>query len=263
MPRVTQIKVNNNLEKAIQQAVQGIGGFEEFVKPGDIVFLKPNFNTADSFPASSDFEFLKTVTQLLLKTNPKKVIIGESSTFYQSAEKVMKDLNISKLEEIDSRIEVYNLEKHKWVKKKIPGAKYLKSVSIPDILDKVDKLILLPCLKTHSWADFTGALKLSVGFIKPCQRKRLHLRKLQEKIGELNTLIHPNLIIMDGRKCFITKGPSEGQVREPDLILASTSRINIDIQGIKTIQSFKGNDLANINPQNLPQIKRARDMGVG
>jgi len=123
-------------------------------------------------------------------------------------------------------------------------------------------LILLPCLKTHSYAQFTGALKLSVGFIKPSERVHLHLSHLQEKIAALNKIIHPDLIIMDARKCFIREGPSEGEVKEPNLILASRDRVAIDIEGIKIIQSFEGNSLIGIDPWELPQIKRAVEFGI-
>jgi uncharacterized protein (DUF362 family) len=47
------------------------------------------------------------------------------------------------------------------------------------------------------------------------------------------------------------------------LILASEDRIAIDVEGIKIIQSFKGNSLKGINPWNLPQIKRAVELGIG
>jgi len=67
---------------------------------------------------------------------------------------------------------------------------------------------------------------------------------------------------MDARKCFITKGPFDGKTREPDLILASEDRIGLDIEGIRIIQSFEGNVLADVNPEDLIQIKRAREMGV-
>jgi uncharacterized protein (DUF362 family) len=127
--------------------------------------------------------------------------------------------------------------------KEVLNAKYLKSVSLTEILDRVDKIIFLPCLKTHKYAQYTGALKLAVGFMKPVERINLHLSYLQEKIAELNTLFNVDLIIMDARKCFITRGPAEGEVREPNLILASDDRIAIDVEGIKIIQSFKGNSL--------------------
>lgn len=141
--------------------------------------------------------------------------------------------------------------------------KYLKAVSLTEILERVDKIILLPCLKTHKYAQYTGALKLAVGFVKPVERIKLHLFHLQEKIAELNTLFRADLIIMDARKCFINGGPSEGEVKEPNLILASDDRVAIDLEGIKIIQSFKGNSLKGINPWSLIQIRKAIELGVG
>ena len=67
---------------------------------------------------------------------------------------------------------------------------------------------------------------------------------------------------MDGRKCFITKGPSEGELAEPGLILASESRVSIDIEGIKIIQNYEGNSLAGISPEDIGQIKRAKELNI-
>ena len=98
--------------------------------------------------------------------------------------------------------------------------------------------------------------------MKPRERIRLHMSHTQEKIAELNTLIKPDLIVMDARKCFIAGGPSEGRLAEPGLILASLSRVAIDEEGIKIIQSYEKNCLADINPLEFPQIKRAIEMGI-
>ena len=70
--------------------------------------------------------------------------------------------------------------------------------------------------------------------MKPIERLKLHTSNLQEKIAELNLLIKPGLIIMDGRKCFINEGPSHGKLEEPNLILSSTNRVESDIEGIIT-----------------------------
>jgi len=78
----------------------------------------------------------------------------------------------------------------------------------------------------------------------------------------LNKIINPDLIIMDARKIFINKGPAKGDLREPNLILASADRIAIDVEGIKIIQSYKGNSLKNIDPRELPQIKKAVELGI-
>jgi uncharacterized protein (DUF362 family) len=264
MLQVSKIEANKStsLKKSIKKAIDLIGGFEKFIKIGDVVFLKPNFNTADPFPASTDLEFLKIVVELVYDYGAKLVVVGDSCTYYQNTRKVMEKLGIFGLQNMEQSPKVYVFEERNWIKKEIKNGKFLKKVSIPQVLDEVDKLILLPCLKTHFAAQYSGALKLSVGFMKPIERVRLHLKNIQEKIAELNLVIHPNLIIMDARKCFINKGPTKGELREPGLILASTNRVAIDIEGIKIIQSYKGNSLRDIDPWELPQIKRAREIGI-
>ncbi|MCP6718044.1 MAG: DUF362 domain-containing protein [Patescibacteria group bacterium] len=174
----------------------------------------------------------------------------------------MEKLGVFDLEKIEIPPRIYNFDERKWIKKQVPNGKFLKTVSVTEFLERADKLILLPNLKTHSYAQFTGALKLSIGFMKPIERVRLHLKNLQEKIAELNKLIHPDLIIMDARKCFITKGPAEGEIREPNLILASRSRVDIDIEGIKVIQEFKGNSLKDVDPLEMIQIKKSMEFGI-
>jgi len=263
MKTVSKIKFQGNLREAILNAVKLIGGFERFIKKGDVVLIKPNFNTADPFPASTDFDFLKEVVKLVYEMEPKLVLIGESSTMSLNTKKVMEKLKIFDLLNLETPPRIYIFEEWAWIKKEIPQGKYLKSVSVTEILERPDKIILLPCLKTHKYAQFTGALKLSVGFMKPIERVKLHLSHLQEKVAELNTLLKPDLIIMDARKCFINKGPSFGEVRDPNLILASDDRVAIDVEGIKIIQSFSGSSLRKIDPWSLPQIKRAVDLKIG
>jgi len=262
MSKLSKIQVENNLKEGILQAVNELGGFEKFINRGETVLLKPNFNTADPAPASTDLEFLKTVVELVYECGAKIVMIGDSSTMSLNTRKVMIKLGVFDLEKMKAPPRIYNFDERKWIKKQIPGGKFLKTVSVSEFLERADKLILLPNLKTHSYAQFTGALKLSVGFMKPIERVRLHLKNLQAKIADLNKIINPDLIIMDARKCFIDKGPANGEVREPNLILASKSRVDIDVEGIKIIQGFKGNSLKNIDPWEMIQIKKAVEFGI-
>jgi uncharacterized protein (DUF362 family) len=159
-------------------------------------------------------------------------------------------------------LKIADLSKGKYVKKIVPNGKHLKTVSMPELLYQVNKVFVLPCLKTHSMSQYTGALKIAVGLMKRSERWMMHASHLQEKIAEINATYKPDLVVMDARKCFITGGPMTGTVREPGLILASTDRIAIDLEGIKIIQGFEGNDLAGIKPEELPQIKWASEMGV-
>jgi uncharacterized protein (DUF362 family) len=263
MEKVSKIKVKDDLRNSILEAVDRIGGFKKFINPGETILLKPNFNTADSFPASTDLEFLKTVVELIYEYDPKIIMIGDSSTMSINTRETMEKIGVFELERMEKPPRIYVFEERKWIKKKIPGAKYLKNVSVTNFLDRADKIILLPCLKTHFLAQYTGALKLSVGFMKPYQRVPLHARHLQDKIAELNKIVPADLVIMDARKCFINKGPAKGKIKEPNLILASDDRVAIDVEGIKIIQSYRGNSLKGINPLEVLQIKRALELGIG
>lgn len=259
---VSHIKFNGDFEETIKKAVEEIGGFRNFIKAGERILLKPNFNTADPYPASTSYEFLEAVVKLLYEQGASKVVVGDSSTMMARTRNVMVKLGIFNLTKLKTPAQVIVFEEAGWLKLIIPGGKFLKSVCVPKILNKVDKVILLPCLKTHVIAKFTGALKLSVGFMKPIERLALHIGQVQEKIAELNKIIPAHLVIMDARQCFITEGPAKGELREPNLILASNSRVAIDIAGVNIIKSYNNNSLVDIKAEELAQIKLATEFGI-
>jgi uncharacterized protein (DUF362 family) len=98
--------------------------------------------------------------------------------------------------------------------------------------------------------------------MKPSERIALHSRLLEDKIADLNLVVNPNLIIADGRKCFISGGPAHGELRNPNLILASGDRVAIDVEALKVIQTFGDVDIRN-SPWTYTQIRRAAELGIG
>jgi uncharacterized protein (DUF362 family) len=261
MNTITKIKSSSNLKADIQKILQPLGGISAFIKPGDKVLLKPNINTADPCPASSDPEFLKAVIEIVKEAKPSEIILGDSCTLMLDTGKVMSCLNFSALEK-DYGVKAVNFDQGKYIKKKIPG-KYLKSVSVPAVLEETDKLILLPCLKVHRFARFTMSLKLGVGIMKKIERTFLHLSHLEEKIAELNLAYTPALIIMDGRKAFITRGPEAGDLAEPDILMAGTDRIAIDVEALKILKSYPAKNKLSFAPWEFPTIKRAVELNLG
>lgn len=243
------------LEKAIEKIIDRF-------EIGNVVLVKPNFNTADKFPASTDKEFLELVVSVLESRGVQKIFIGDSSTFYKSSESVIKKKKLAALNSKDV-VEVVNFDKLKRVKKEIPDSKYLKKASIPKLVDEVDSIIYLPCIKTHFHAEYTGSIKLSVGFLPSLEKASFHIRNLQRKIVEINKLITPDLVIMDARKCFVTGGPVSGRVEEPNFLLASEDRVAIDLEAVKIIQEYSKNSLEGKNPEDITQIKFGAQEGLG
>ena len=81
------VMFNVRAEKNILHVLKGEASFEEIILPleenlwlvpgesGDEILLKPNFNTADPPPASSDPEFVKAVIELLFEQRDASSII--------------------------------------------------------------------------------------------------------------------------------------------------------------------------------------------
>jgi len=248
------------LKGNILKAVDLLGGFSKAVEKGDEILLKPNFNTGDAPPGSSDPDFVKAVIELLYEYGASKVVLGESSMLSLSTRKVWEDTGmLKKAEEAGAEVEPF--DEGKWVKVST-GGEYLGTVSLPETALAAKKVVYVCCMKTHRWAKFTLSLKLAVGFMKPSERMLLHARNLEEKIADLNLVVHPSLIIMDGRKCFISGGPACGELRNPNVILASGDRIAMDIEALKVIESFEGASLI-ADPWSYAQIRRAVELEIG
>ncbi|TFG99028.1 DUF362 domain-containing protein [Candidatus Thorarchaeota archaeon] len=259
---VSKAPVQADLKEVVKHAVDLIGGFDKVIDQDDLVTIKPNLNTADPYPASSDPLFIKALGELLLEAGAGKLRIIESSTMRLSARKVSETVGLTAVaDELDA--EMIFLDEHDWVKVEIPRGKFLKSASIGRSLIDLGKLVLAPILKTHFIARYTGSMKLFVGWMKHKERIRLHMRNLEPKIADLASYFNPDLIVMDARTCFITGGPASGQCSTPNLILASGDMVSIDVEGVRTIQCCNAKNKLEMDVWEIPQIQRAVEIGFG
>ena len=259
---VSKVVAEQDLKTSIQQAVDLIGGLDKIIESGDKVTIKPNLNTADPYPASSDPASIKALGETILDASASKIEIIESSTMRVSTRGVAQKIGLDVVaDELDA--DLIFLDEHDWVKVKFPRGKYLKGGSIGKPLLNIEKLVLAPCLKTHFLAGYTGSMKIFVGWIKYSQRIRMHARKLQPKIADLASYFNPDLIVMDARTCFVTGGPSSGTCSTPGAILASGDMVAIDVEGVKIIQCCNAKNKLDMDVWDIPQIQRAVEIGIG
>jgi uncharacterized protein (DUF362 family) len=270
-PLVSKVAYEGNLKESIELSVSLIGGIKKLVKSGDTVLLKPNYNTADPFPGSSDPEFITAIIRMLYDAGAGKVILAERTAFLHSSKVLEQAGIVRRADEAGAEVRVFGkdglqalFDRKGWRRTKVPGGQYLRRVSIAKEALEIDKIVYAPLIKTHHAADFTGAIKLSMGLVKPFfDQITFHAKHLREKLAELGLVVKPDLIIMDARKVFITHGPAKGELREPNLILASGNQVAIDVEGVKILQSYPGNDLEGKNAWDLTQIRHAIELGLG
>jgi uncharacterized protein (DUF362 family) len=260
---VAKVMAGGDIRASIDRAIALLGSLEQGIGNGDRVLIKPNFNSQDPFPGSTDLEFLRAAVELFLEAGAK-VALGESAGgMWRPTRTVFRKVGMFELaRHLGVELIAFEDKPDDWVKVKVNGD-YLSSVAMPRSAYEADKIVYLPCMKTHNLARFSGALKLAMGLIHPGERRALHSRNLEQKVAEINLAVQPDLIIVDGRKAFVSGGPNKGELVEPGIIMASGDLVAIDIEALKILGSYKANNRLPPNPCDSPQIAIALRHGLG
>lgn len=260
---VSKVAAGGDIRDAVGRSVACLGDLRQVIGRGDRVLVKPNFNSPDPYPGSTDLEFLRAVLEVLLETGAS-VTIGESSGgVWRPTRKVFQKVGLFDLvRDYDVPLIAFEDRTSDWVRVKVKGD-YLDTVCAPRLAYEADRVVYLACMKTHQLSGYSGALKLAVGFMHPGERRSLHARDLKRKLAEISLCWQPNLIIMDGRKSFISGGPATGQLAEPRVILASGDLVAIDVEAMSILLGYRARNKLPADPWQAPEIVTALGHGLG
>jgi len=234
---------------------------------GKRIFLKPNFNTADPFPAGTHNDTLTALVREIKSRGAAGINLGERSG-PPPTQKVMEDKGIIALSK-ELGFKVINFEdlaEADWKHFSPPGNHWPEGFFVPKPLVEAEYIVATCCLKTHQYGGvFTMSLKLAVGTTPKRLMRDLHSSPDQRlMIAEINTAYSPKLIVMDGLEAFVDGGPSTGKKVAADVVIAGTDRVAVDAVGVAVLKELGSND-AIMGPKifEQEQIKRAAELGLG
>ncbi len=257
---VEQIDSTGNVDADVRRLVERLGGIGRFIQPSDRVLIKPAINSPFAFPATTDLDVIRTVVELV-RTETQKVTIGESSGFmHKPTRDAFDGMGLTGLAR-ELHVPLLDFDEHEWTLRTENRARRLTEVHTTAKLDEFDRIIFLPTMRTHAWARITMALKVGMGLLPVKDRKTMHRTALEEMVAEMNLYFTPDLVILDGRKCFISGGPDQGEERAPNLLFASTGRTAIDIETVRIMKSL-GADKLEMAPEDVPMIRTALEYGI-
>ncbi|MGA3288969.1 MAG: DUF362 domain-containing protein [Candidatus Bathyarchaeia archaeon] len=241
---------------------------------GKQVALKANYNSADSFPASTHLDTLRSIVETLKGAGASGITLAERSGMGDT-EKVLEQMGVLALSrELGFKAVVLsNVGKEDWLKVERKDTHWLRGFYMAKVFHDADKVVQTCCLKTHRFGGhFTLSLKNSVGLVAKKvpggmydYMWELHTSPYQRQmIAEINNNYNLDFVLMDGIKAFTTGGPDRGTLVEPNLLLASRDRVAIDAVGVAILKMHgaKGKvGEAAIFEQD--QLKRAAELGFG
>jgi uncharacterized protein (DUF362 family) len=239
-----------------KRAIAALGGIERFVKPGADVIIKPNICTAyhgPEYATTTNPQVVAALVTMCLGAGAKRVRVmdlpfggaPQASYAVSGIEEAVKAAG--------GQMEVMKPMRYREVE--IPQGRVLKKWKVyGDILD-ADTVINVPIAKNHGSATLTLSMKNLMGVVE--NRNGMHSRGLHQSIADLNTVVRPQLTIIDANRILLRNGPTGGNlddVKQMDTVIASADPVAADSYAA-TLFGMTGRD--------IDYIRFGAEMGLG
>ncbi len=247
--------------KSTKKAVETLGGMKKFVPENSKVALLPNVQSRHPGTYTKP-EIVRATIQMCKEAGAKEIAcigwLPQRNWVNTGMKKV--------IDEEGARLVITNERDETLFKPvPIPKGEVLKEARIMRTFYNYDVFINMNIIKEHSGSNLSGALKNLMGINSPKSNQNFHktigttnkddIRHLDRCIADLNTIIRPDLCIIDATVFVITNGPhGPGELLKPQKVIVGTDPVAIDSYGA----SIFGYD-----QKNILAITKAHAHGIG
>lgn len=257
MEKVAIVKKNEKtILEVVREAVDLLGGMENFVKPGQKVMLKPNCTgplSSDDGAVTSN-EVIESVIVLAREAGAAQVDIVEGSgAFHLGTRRIYETLGVDALAE-RMGVPLYDVNETEFIAVKNKGFLMMDEIEISKLAWRYDVIINIPVMKTHPLTEITVAYKNMNGLLSPRDKRRFHDYNMRKAVVDLTTALPPYLTIVDGLTAMEGLGPLEGTPVKMDLIMAGSCPAAVDATAAR-VMGFE--------PERLEYLKAAEEAGHG
>jgi len=247
-------KINNGIER--------LGGWKQFVRPGDKVLLKVNLigPKPSESAAVTHSEFVRALVRIL-KRQECIVWIGDSAGgAIAGIAPTAQSFHVAGYENIakEEGALVKNFDRE-GVVEVCPESNSQEKMYLAKPIFDADVVINLPKFKTHTAAIYTGAVKNVFGCIPGLRKAKYHkVAPDPESFGDIIADIHKaakfHLHIMDAIIAMQGEGPTAGEPYAANKILISTDPMALDAVAVHMLQ---------MDVSDVPILKTAYKRGIG
>ncbi len=250
-----------NIEAAVFQTLEDIGA-KNMMKTGMKVLLKPNLLIAKKPErgVTTHPEIVRAVIHWVQQFDPEKIYVGDSSGGLKPGvtQGVLNESGIQKVCE-EEDVESVSFSKTQRKDYDVPNPLVMDHLVSTDLLEKVDLIINLPKIKTHSLCTVTCSVKNMFGTVIIGNKPKTHLKypKFEDfsaALADIYSVSQPQLTIVDGYLCQEGNGPSAGDVVKMDIVLAGYNGVAIDATVCKII---------GVNPYDIIHLVKCQEKGIG
>ena len=212
-----------------------LGGIKKYVNKGERVLIKPNLLMRKSYEdaVTTHPMVVRCMAEILINECEASVVIADSPGGDFTTEVMDAIYDTTGMKEIAAQTGAklnYNF-KEKMADNN--DGQHLKKIRAAEFIYDADKIISIPKLKTHSMMTYTGAVKNLFGIIPGIAKAEYHLHmagydKFADALIDICLLAKPTLTIMDAIVSMDGNGPSAGNKKNTNTIMASADPFVLD-----------------------------------
>lgn len=235
--------------EVLDQAIAALGGWEKFIKPGDLVLIKANEFIAEEASSGKTTHpaLVLAAAKAARRAGAGRVVVGELNDNIFA--------NFGPYPEIYDYAEVVNFGSLPHQHMQLPGAQSLKSpVPVPEIVKQCDVFINMPGLRTHALPFFSNAMKNLMGLLSLGSTSQVHMWGLEGSVVDLNAFRPSDLVITDALWSLQGNFPAEGDPLPTDLIVVGDNALAVDLVAAK---------LMKLDPDKVEYLVEGRRRGLG
>jgi len=254
-----------DVPRAVQRAVDLIGGLGKLPVRGARTLVKPNVVWGEPPPATTDPRVVKAMAALVRDAGGAPLAVGDMSAVMSLPTRPHLENTGIAAAAREAGAEVLAFEEGEWVAVEPPGVELAKKVFVARAVHAADRLISLPVIKTHRSASFSCALKNTVGCVHGKNKPWMYGGEGWEPaVAELNAAVRPHLYVVDGLRSMVRGGPWSGDAAPTGVILASGDPIATDAVALGILKHFGRWEMVASKPVwEQTQIRRAIALGLG
>ena len=253
--RVISVVRGSSRIRAVNKAIELLGGIRRFINEGETVAIKPNvaFASPPMLGATTNPELVAEVVRMCYKAGARQVIMTDnpindpSSCFKLSG--IGRAASNAGAEIVLPRPGLF---RHTM----LAGGKLIKDWPVfYEPFAKIDRLIGIAPIKHHHRAGASMSMKNWYGLLGG--RRNVFHQDINTIIAELAMMVKPTLVILDGTEVMMTNGPTGGSVKDlkrANAMIASCDMVAADAYGC-TLLDLKVSD--------LPYLTKAQAAGAG
>ncbi|MFC2061417.1 DUF362 domain-containing protein [Elusimicrobiota bacterium] len=244
----------NDPAQNVRMAVEPLGTMKQFVKPGNIVVVKPNMSW-DRTPeqaANTDPGVVKEVVKMCFEAGAKKVKIFDRCC--SNDQRAYKNSGVADAAR-EAGADVFHVDEWNFVNAEFDYKSPLEGWPLYRDAVTADCFINLPVLKHHRLTGLTLSMKNLMGIMGGV-RGEVHWN-IHEKLVHVTDYISPSLTIIDATRVLMANGPSGGNLEDVKIfntIIAGIDPVLVDSEAARLV----GKD-----PMSIGYIKEGKKFGLG